>query len=127
LENAIKIEECEMRVFYVFFSAVLFLAGCKTIDPIYYYGAYPEAMYSYFKADTTSISQQILMLEQVIEQAQGKGKPVAPGVHAHLGMLYFESGNADQGVTHFEREKALFPESTAYLDFLMKQAVGAKI
>jgi hypothetical protein len=124
-----------MRVFCVVFSAVLFLAGCKTTEPTepneptYYYGAFPAAMYSYFKADATatSISQQILILEQIIGQAQGKGKPVAPGVHAHLGMLYFESGNTAQGVTHFAQEKGLFPESAAYLDFLMSKTAGVKI
>lgn len=115
-----------MRVFCVVFSAVLFLTACKTTEPTYYYGAYSEAIYSYFKADTTSVSQQILILEQIIGQAQGKGKPVAPGVHAHLGMLYFESGNAQQGVAHFEQEKALFPESATYLDFLMNKTAGAK-
>jgi hypothetical protein len=116
-----------MRVLFVICSAVFFLAGCKTVEPTYYYGAYPEAIYSYFKADETSISQQIMILEQVIEQARGKGKPVAPGVHAHLGMLYFESGNAEQGTTQFEQEKALFPESAAYLDFLMNKTAGEKI
>jgi len=115
-----------MRVFCLVFLTVLLAAACKTTEPTYYYGAYPQAIYSYFKADETSLSQQILILEQVIEQAQGKGKPVAPGVHAHLGMLYFESGNAEQGVSHFEQEKALFPESAAYLDFLMNNTAGAK-
>lgn len=116
-----------MRVVCLVFSAVFFLAACKSTEPTYYYGAYPEAIYSYFKADTTSLSQQITILEQIIEQARGKGKPVAPGVHAHLGMLYFESGNAQQGTTHFEQEKALFPESATYLDFLMNKTAGAKI
>lgn len=116
-----------MRVFFIVSTAVLFLAACKTTEPTYYYGAYPEAVYSYFKADSTSISQQIIILEQIIEQARGKGKPVAPGVHAHLGMLYFESGDAEQGATHFEQEKALFPESTTYLDFLMKKTTEVKI
>lgn len=89
---------------------------------MYYYGNYSDAVYSYFKADETPVSQQITILEEVIAQAQGKGKPVAPGVHAHLGMLYFESGNNDQGINHFEHEKTLFPESAEYIDFLINKS-----
>jgi hypothetical protein len=116
-----------MRVLFVVFCTTLFLAACKTTEPTYYYGEYSEAVYSYFKADDTSISQQIAILEEVIEQARGKGKPVPPGVHAHLGMLYFEAGSSDQGVANFEQEKFLFPESVTYIDFLMNNMAGAKI
>ena len=66
-------------------------------------------------------------MEEIIEQAHGKSKPVPPGVHAHLGMLYFETGNSDQGLTNFEQEKALFPESATYIDFLISNMSGAKI
>ena len=115
-----------MKILIVTVFAVLFLSGCKTTEPTYYYGAYPTAVYSYFKANEVSISQQISSVEQVIEQAAGKGKPVAPGVHAHLGMLYFESGNAGMGMSNFEQEKALFPESSVFIDFLIKNAQGVK-
>ena len=111
---------------FVLLVAVL-ISGCKTTEPMYYYGGYSEAVYSYFKADETPISQQILILEDIILQAQGKGKPVAPGVHAHLGMLYFESGNQALGTVQFEEEKALFPESSVYIDFLMSKNAGTNL
>lgn len=110
------------RVICVLSCATILMLGCKTTEPMYYYGNYSDAVYSYFKADETPVSQQITILEEVIAQAQGKGKPVAPGVHAHLGMLYFESGNNDQGINHFEHEKTLFPESAEYIDFLINKS-----
>jgi len=110
------------RVIYVLCCATILMLGCKTTEPMYYYGNYSEAVYSYFKADETPVSQQISILEEVIAQAQGKGRLVAPGVHAHLGMLYFERGNNDQGINHFEHEKTLFPESAAYIDFLINKS-----
>lgn len=116
-----------MRVLLVVFCTTLFLVGCKTIEPTYYYGSYPKAVYSYFNADDVSVSQQITILEEIIEQARGKSKPVPPGVHAHLGMLYFEAGNTEQGLTNFEQEKALFPESASYIDFLINNMAGVKI
>ena len=48
-----------------------------------------------------------------------QGKAIAPGIHAHLAMLYFESGNGSEGIQHFELEKQLYPESTHYIDFLI--------
>ena len=114
-------------VISVLCCATIMMSGCKTTEPMYHYGNYSEAVYSYFKADETPVSQQIIILEDVIAQARGKGKPVAPGVHAHLGMLYFESGNNNQGINHFEQEKALFPESAAYIDFLINQSSGVNI
>ena len=63
-------------------------------------------------------------MQLVIETAPSDGLLVPPGAHAHLGMLYFESGNPDQGMAHFLQEKALFPESTAYIDFLINNITG---
>lgn len=101
------------------------LSACKTTQPLYYHGDYNNAVYSYFKSDTVSVEEQITVLEQVVEMAAAKNLPVAPGVHAHLGMLYFETGNSDTGKYHFEQEKMLFPESSQYIDFLLASAQGA--
>ena len=60
-----------------------------------------------------------------MQKAQSKGLALAPGFHAHLGMLYFESGNNSSGVEQFEIEKSLFPESSKYLDYLLAQLQGS--
>jgi hypothetical protein len=117
-----KVRALKALVVSLFATAVL--TGCKTTEPLYYYGDYQQTVYSYFKGNETTASEQIGLLENVIESAATKGKAIAPGVHAHLGMLYFESGNSNQGTNHFEQEKALFPESTAYIDFLIKNGKG---
>ena len=102
------------------------LTGCNsTKEPIYYYGSYNAAVYAYLKADELSVEEQVNMLEQVITDAANKGKAIPPGLHAHLGMLYFESGNTTLGTSHFETEKTLFPESAHYIDFLLNSAKGA--
>ncbi|MDP2537641.1 DUF4810 domain-containing protein [Alteromonas stellipolaris] len=101
---------------------VLGIVGCKTTEPLYYYGEYNSAVYSYFKSEDVSLEAQITVLQQAIEQAAAQDKDIAPGIHAHLGMLYFESGNGDRGTLHFEQEKALFPESAQYIDFLLNAA-----
>lgn len=101
------------------------LTACTTTkEPLYYYGNYNSAVYAYFKSDELSAEEQITILEQVISDAANKNKAVAPGLHAHLGMLYFETGNPDLGTTHFETEKTLFPESARFIDFLLKSSRG---
>ena len=47
------------------------------------------------------------------------GKPVPPGYNAHLGLLYAEGEQTDQMLKYFEAEKALYPESASYMDFLL--------
>ena len=108
-----------MRKIIISVLTLLIISGCKTTEPMYYYGDYSSAVYSYFKAEDVTVEDQITVLEEVISLAASESKPVAPGIHAHLGMLYFETGNAPKGVLHFNEEKALFPESAQYIDFLM--------
>lgn len=104
-------------------SLALAVSGCTTpTPPLYYYGDFNKAVYSYFKADDVSAAQQITMLQTIIQQAAAKNRPVAPGVHAHLGMLYFETGNTDLGYQQLKQEELLFPESKQYIDFLLKSA-----
>ena len=114
-----------MRKLLAAATLALVLSGCKTTEPLYYHGEYNTAVYSYFKGDDTTIDEQIMAMNQLIEKASAANRPVAPGVPAHLGMLYFESGNADLGRQHFLTEKSLFPESSQYIDFMLKSAEGA--
>ena len=118
--------ELAMKKILIAASILLAVSGCKTTtEPLYYYGQYNNAVYSYFKAEDVTVEQQITTLEEVIQTASAKNKAIAPGIHAHLGMLYFETGNSSLGIKHFEQEKALFPESEQYIDFLLKSAKEA--
>lgn len=102
------------------------LAACAAPNNAqYHHGKYEAAVYGYFKSDSLTIEDQISLLQQTISEAQINNKPIPPGLHAHLGMLYFETGNAVLGKEHFEIEKTLFPESTHFIDFLLKSSTGA--
>lgn len=104
---------------------LLTLSACKTTESLYYHGEYNKAVYAYLKADDSSLDEQIANMQKIIQSAETAGKPVAPGIHAHLGLLYFDNGNVQLGEQHFEVEKALFPESSTYLDMLLKTRKGA--
>lgn len=100
-------------------AATLLLTGCATgPGPLYYWGDYQPALYGHFTKETGP-QEQIASLEAGLEKARAAGKPVPPGYNAHLGLLYAESGQTDQMLKYFEAEKALYPESASYMDFLL--------
>lgn len=106
--------------------AVAALSGCQTTKPLYNYGAYQDTVYAHFKNEDSSVTQEIDALEKTIAKSAAKNLPVAPGVNAHLGYLYIESGQMDLGVAYLRKEKALYPESAQFIDFLLKNAKAGK-
>lgn len=102
-------------------AGALLLAGCASgPQPLYYWGEYQPALYGHFTKEMGP-QQQIASLEAGLEKARAIGKPVPPGYNAHLGLLYAESEQTDEMLKYFEAEKALYPESTPYMDFLLSK------
>lgn len=97
------------------------LGGCATSNQMYQWENYQPQVYEYFKGDGKGPEAQISTLEAGLQKIQAKGKTPPPGYHAHLGLLYAQIGKEDQLVQHLQTEKALFPESAAYMDFLLKK------
>lgn len=103
----------------------LLLAGCNAPKPLYQWESYQPQVYGYLKGE--SKEEQITALERDLEKIKAKNGAVPPGYHAQLGLLYSSLGKDDQMMQQFRTEKALFPESAAYMDFLMSNASkGAK-
>ncbi|MFP4891900.1 DUF4810 domain-containing protein [Paraburkholderia sp. EG304] len=102
-------------------TAVL-LAGCAadSPQPLYQWTGYQPAVYDYLKGEKAP-QEQIEALEKSLHDIRGKGHTPPPGFHAQLGMLYASVGNDTQAMQEFASEKQLFPESSTYMDFLMKK------
>ncbi|MFC5694164.1 DUF4810 domain-containing protein [Pseudomonas sp. GCM10022186] len=96
------------------------LVGCTSTKPLYQWETYQSQVREYFRGE--SREAQVEALERDLQKIRAKGGVVPPGYHAHLGLLYSGIGRDDQMVQQFETEKALFPESAAYMDFLLKNA-----
>lgn len=100
-------------------STFLCLGGCATQQqPLYYWGNYQSVVYTHFKSEKGP-EDQIQSLEQVKEEAKAKGKTVPPGFHAHLGMLYGQTGRMDRLVENFDAEKTQYPEGAAFMNLLL--------
>lgn len=101
-------------------AAIGTLGGCS--KPLYSWGRYEDLIYEmYAKPGTADPGTQAAKLIEDIDQAHGAGKPVPPGVHAHLGYVYYQQGNVSGAWQEFETEKKLFPESAAFIDGILQR------
>lgn len=107
-------------------AALALVAGCQTAKPLYHWGHYePLAYQAHVKPDKAPVALQIEKLEEDLQKAAAANLPPHPGLHAHLGYLYFTIGRLDDAMKHFEAEKRLFPESATFIDTLLKSAKPA--
>ncbi|MBZ8141814.1 DUF4810 domain-containing protein [Rubrivivax gelatinosus] len=103
------------------------LAGCATApQPLYHWGDYQRQIYQSLNADDTSPQEQLQQLEQQAEKARAKGAALPPGYRAHVGLLMLRLGRDADAAAQFAAEKQAFPESTAYMDFLLRRLQPAQ-
>ena len=102
-------------------AALCALSACAS-KSLYHWGRYEDLIYDMYvnpgKADT---STQAAKLSEDIDKAHAEGKAVPPGVHAHLGYLYYQQGNLGGAQQEFQTEKRLFPESAAFIDGILQR------
>jgi len=115
-----------LKLFTVLAVLVATLSGCQSTKPLYHYGSYQANVYQHFKNEDSAVTEEIGALEQTIAQSAAKKLAVGPGLYAHLGYLYIESGQMDTGIAYLLKEKQLYPESAQYIDFLLKNAKAGK-
>lgn len=87
---------------------------------MYNWQSYQPSVYAYLKDDGADSTLQIQALEKNIETARSANVELPPGFRAHLGMLYLKTGDGDKAVEQMQGEKVAFPESTPFMDFLMR-------
>ncbi len=108
------------------FAAVILLAACESTSSLYYWGDYEQLVYDmYNRPGKAPPELQIDKLSADIERARNSGKKIAPGIHAHLGLMYASVGNMAAAEAAFTNEKTLYPESAVLLDGMLQRAYEA--
>jgi hypothetical protein len=102
--------------------SVALLSGCvQAPKPLYLWESFPRQQYDALIREGFSPQEQIDSMESHAQKARGTATALPPGFRAHLGMLHLAVGNPDAARQAFEGEKAAFPESTPYMDSLLKR------
>ena len=114
------------RRIVVVLAAVL-LVGCGP-EPrhLYTWGDYQPTVYQYYQNEPGGLEEQIAALEKILEQARADNRPVPPGLHAHLGLLFARGGDGVAARGHFLEENALYPEAGPYMDVLLRSKEAAR-
>lgn len=104
---------------------ILLFPGCATKPkPLYYWGEYEDLVYAMYvapgEADTLT---QVAKITEDIQKTHDNGQRVPPGIHAHLGYLYFLLGNTGASLAELETEKQLYPESTVFVNRVIEKLV----
>ncbi|SEN02184.1 hypothetical protein SAMN04487857_108213 [Pseudomonas sp. ok272] len=102
-------------------SGSALLVGCSSPKTLYQWESYQPQVYEYFKGEEPK-EAQAEALERDLQKIKSTGSTPPPGYHAQLGLLYSSLGKDDQMVQELRTEKALFPESGPFMDFLLKNA-----
>jgi hypothetical protein len=100
--------------------ALVFLTGCSQKTSLYSWGSYERLVYEmYVTPGSADHGTQVAKLTADVERAQAEGARIPPGIHAHLGYLYYGQGQADLAVEEFRTERELYPESAVFIDGIL--------
>ncbi len=103
-------------IVFVIFTTSIFLAGCAS-QKMYYMGSYSQTLYSLEKNQTEqAFLKHKQELENIITSSELFNMPVAPGIYAELGHMYFKSNNPQEAIKLFQLESRLYPESRCLMD-----------
>ncbi|MGE0311697.1 MAG: DUF4810 domain-containing protein [Lautropia sp.] len=107
-------------------TALVALAGCAATPdrPRVDWGSYQRALYAYLRGDTSTPAEQLAALQAQAARDEAAGAALAPGFRAHLALLQLQLGRADEARRLIEAEKAAFPESARYMDFVLGTVGG---
>lgn len=101
------------------------LVGCAEPGPkppAYTWGGYEDLIYAmYAKPGEATPEVQIERISANLQEGESAGYKAGPGLYAHLGYMQYLTGNFDAARDAFQEEKALYPESSTFMDGLLKQ------
>ena len=103
---------------------VLLLAGC-TSPYLYEWGNYDHWLYENYKNpknDEVLYADLTALITRYERRKNPNTKPMAPGLYAEYGFLLMRRGENTRAIEYYKKEKALWPESSAFMDSMIQVA-----
>jgi len=101
-------------------------AACTSTRGLYGWGAYDDSVHDVIVDEgSVDLDREIQRMVELVEKAVSLSRRVPPGLHAHLGYLYYLRGDVDSATAAFLSEKEIYPESTVFVDGLLARMKGA--
>jgi hypothetical protein len=110
-----------MRRSFVVLGLCVAVCGCATKHYAYDWGNYDPSLYAYYK-DPTKMAKLEDELAVIVKAGDANGMTVPPGIYAEYGYLKLQQGQSDAAIDMFTQEKKRWPESTVFMDNMIKVA-----
>ena len=86
---------------------------------MYYWGSYSSNLNNYYK-NPGEREKFVERLHKDMEKAEQKNQ-VPPGIYAEYGYMMLETGNTEQAVAYFGKERDKWPESSILMNKLIER------
>jgi hypothetical protein len=108
-------------------AGIALIAGCAhraSPPPLYLWESFPKLQYDTLAKPGVTPLDQVAAMEAQAERARADGARLPPGFRAHLGMLKLSAGDVARARQLWLDEESAFPESSPYMDQLLKRLDG---
>jgi len=107
--------------------SLILLVGCaQPVKPMYHWDGYQRQIYEHLKGEVQDPAVQMQQLLTFAERAKTAGNALPPGYRAHLALVNLRMGRDGDAARLLAEEKATFPESAPYMDFLLGRMKSVK-
>jgi hypothetical protein len=111
------------------FIFVLFIfTGCQqqVQPPLYVWNNYVHSSTDYGMKghEKEVLEKHIIELEKIILDSETKQQRVAPGIYAEYAQLLYETNKPSEAKKYFLLEKQTYPESSIFIDRVLKKLYG---
>lgn len=96
----------------------ILLTGCAP-QGLFYWGDYESSLYGRYVQNDGQHTEAYL--RGTFTEAEIQHRKVPPGVYADYGFLLYTKGDKAGAIAYFEKERALYPESTALMNKLIER------
>lgn len=91
-------------------------------ETLYSWHGYQSKSYKYLKkSDSSSYKALVQCYENIISSQKSGRKTVPPGIYADYGWLLIKEGNKEQGIAMLRKEMELYPESSVFINRILKR------